>query len=102
MAMELTSFFTVPLRHWKSFLPLWLCLAIGPYAMLAAANTDRLPTYFWFAIAPVLALAFWPVVRLGVQREINILERFVWIIVPTLFAHALFASVYQALRFIGL
>lgn len=102
MATELTSFLTVPLRHWKSFLPLWLCLAISPYVMLAAANADNLLTYFWFAIAPVLALAFWPVVRLGTQREINILERFVWIIVPTLLVHGLLASVYQVLRLLGL
>jgi len=69
--------------------------------MLAAANTDRLLTYFWFAIAPVLALAFWPVVRLGIKREINFLERFFWIVVPPLLLQGLLASVYQVLRFAG-
>lgn len=98
---DIGDFLSVPIRYWKRFLPAWIALAIAPHAMLMAANTDNLNFYFWLVIAPLLALAFWPVVRLSVRGDIGIVERFVWLIGGSLCAEALLLLLYHGLRAVG-
>jgi hypothetical protein len=69
--------------------------------MLIAANADNLKFYFWLVIAPLLALAFWPVVRLSVRGDIGIVERFIWLVVGSLCAEVLLLLLYHGLRAVG-
>ena len=92
------SWFTTPLRHWKSFLPAWVALAATPYALLLAADSGRLNLYFWMIVAPILAAALWPFARLVARDEIGVMDRFVGLIGGTFCTLAVLAGAYQLIR----
>lgn len=98
---DIDQFLSVPSRHWKSFLPAWIAVPVAPHVMLMAANSDKLGPYFWLAVAPVLALAFWPIVRLSVRGEIGITNRFIWLLGGCLCGEVLLLFLYHGLRALG-
>jgi len=98
---DIGQFLSVPIRYWKSFLPAWIAVPTAPHVMLMAANSDKLSLYFWLAVAPVLALAFWPIVRLSVRGEIGVLDRFIWLIGGCVCGEVLILLLYHGLRAIG-
>jgi len=106
MASDGISFFSVPKRYWKSFVPAWLALAVLPFALLGIANSDSvsegLHLYFWLILAPVLAVALWPLVRLRHRKSINHIEFAFWILAGTVCVMAVISLLHRAFAVFGL
>jgi len=100
VASDNISFIAVPVHFWKTFLPAWLVLPITPFVLLEAANADRLNLYYWLIVAPVLAVALWPSVRLWTRNAINYLELVTWTIAGVLGMMCLAGAIGYAYRYL--